>query len=74
MKASRNNIDVSELKHLRNGVYRAFEGEMYGYPVCILAEKNRFEERRLLLWLCGSSAFSFAVSNTLYGQDYGASR
>ena len=37
---ARNNIDVSELKHLRGRVYRAFEGEMYGYPVCILAEKT----------------------------------
>lgn len=36
MKVSRNNIDVSQLKHIRDGIYRAFEGEIYGYPVCIL--------------------------------------
>lgn len=35
----RNNIDVSQLTHLRDGIYRAFEGEIYGYPVCILATK-----------------------------------
>ena len=39
----RNNIDVSQLKHLRDGVYRAFEGEMFGYPVCILATKSQPE-------------------------------
>lgn len=36
----RNNIDVSQLEHLRDGIYRAFEGEMYGYPICILATKS----------------------------------
>lgn len=43
MKVSRNNIDVSGLNHLRDGIYRAFEGEMYGYPVCILAAKMQPE-------------------------------
>ena len=43
MKIARNNIDVSELKHLRDGIYRAFEGTMYGYPVCILAIKRQPE-------------------------------
>lgn len=36
----RNNIDVSQLEHLRDEIYRAFEGEIYGYPVCILATKS----------------------------------
>lgn len=39
MEMARNNIDVSQLKHLRGGIYRAYEGEIYGYPVCILVEK-----------------------------------
>jgi hypothetical protein len=39
----RNNIDVSQLTHLRDGIYRAFEGEIYGYPVCILATKMQPE-------------------------------
>lgn len=39
----RNNIDVSQLEHLRDGIYRAFEGEIYGYPVCILATKSQPE-------------------------------
>lgn len=39
----RNNIDVSGLKHLRDGIYRAFEGEIYGFPVCILVAKMQPE-------------------------------
>ena len=39
----RNNIDVSGLEHLRDGIYHAFEGEIYGYPVCILATKMQPE-------------------------------
>lgn len=67
MEESRNNIDVSQLKHLKGGIYRAFEGEMYGYPVCILATKIQ-PEFDLGDYYCGY--VGVPPSHPLYQIDY----
>lgn len=67
MEESRNNIDVSGLKHLRDGIYRAYEGEIYGYPVCILATKSQ-PEFDMGDYYCGY--VGIPPSHALYQKSY----